>query len=190
MPVPGDGIEPADDRGLDRLGPSGVAGRVRVVDPTGDALDQHRPLSPRVQVLWQLPFAGLVAVALLAAAIVLAAGAPTGVGIALLVLAVVSLVMLATVPKARYRSWSYRLGGDQLDIRKGIIVKEESTVPYFRVQHIDIRRGPLERWRNVVSLDISTASPSTDSTLPGIDPAEADRIRAYVLARAGYDDGV
>ncbi|MBX3313876.1 MAG: PH domain-containing protein [Actinobacteria bacterium] len=160
------------------------------MDPAGASFDEHRPLSPRVQVLWQLPFAVLAIVVLLAAAIALAAGAPTGVGVVLLVLTGLFLVLLVTVPKARYRNWSYRLSADQLDIRKGIVVKEESTVPYFRVQHIDIRRGPLERWRNVVSLDISTASPSTDSTLPGIDPADADRIRAYVLARAGYDDGV
>lgn len=160
------------------------------MDTTGASLGEHRPLSPRVQVLWQLPFAALATLALLLAAITLAAGAPTGVGVSFLVLAVVSLVLLAMVPKARYRNWSYRLGADQLDIRKGIVVKEESTVPYFRVQHIDIRRGPLERWRNIVSLDISTASPSTDSTLPGIDPADADRIRAYVLSRAGADDGV
>jgi membrane protein YdbS with pleckstrin-like domain len=42
----------------------------------------------------------------------------------------------------------------------------------------------------VVKLSISTASPATDATLPGIEPERAEALRARILERAEADDGV
>ena len=58
------------------------------------------------------------------------------------------------------------------------------------VQHIDIGQGPLDRWRGIVKLTISTASPASDGSLPGIEPHRAEELRARILARAEADDGV
>lgn len=172
-------------------------GRVPLVE-AGTLADQRRPdpgadhsgLSRRVLVIWRLPWLAATILLGLAVALFVVGHAP---GAAIAVVACCFLlvaVAAALVPGLRYRSWSYRVGPDSLEIRSGWFVRRESTVPYFRVQHIDIRRGPLERWRNVVALDISTASPTTSATLPGMEPSDAERLRAFVLARAGADDGV
>jgi membrane protein YdbS with pleckstrin-like domain len=70
------------------------------------------------------------------------------------------------------------------------VVRVESSVPHFRVQHIDVRQGPLQRLAGVVDLQISTASAASDATLPGVEPERAEQIRALVLARAEADDAV
>jgi membrane protein YdbS with pleckstrin-like domain len=156
----------------------------------GAAAPEMRPLSPRVVVLWRIPFVVLAVIVAVVTLVIWVAGAPVGVGIVATVVLAAMILLTVWFPGARYRRWGFRVGADQLDIRSGMVVRSEASIPYFRVQHIDIRQGPLERWRKVVSLDISTASPSTAATLPGIDPAEAEQLRTFILARAGLEDGV
>jgi hypothetical protein len=94
------------------------------------------------------------------------------------------------VPNASYRNWRYAVTDDGVELRHGVLVRHESSIPHFRVQHIDIGQGPLDRWRGIVKLSISTASPASDGSLPGIEPDRAEELRARILARAEADDGV
>ena len=156
-----------------------------------DAADT--PLSPRILLLWRLGWlAGtglLLVVALLFAA--LAADAPAAARVLPTVLVgAVGIVLTVLVPAASYRRWRYGVTDDGVEIRHGLLVRQESSIPHFRVQHIDLHQGPLDRWRGIVKLSISTASPATDATLPGIEPEQARTLRARILERAEADDGV
>ncbi|MCU1497842.1 MAG: rane-flanked domain protein [Acidimicrobiales bacterium] len=151
------------------------------------------PLSPRVVLLWRAPWIILTAV-LLIPALAVAVGA-TDIPLALRLL--VPVVVLAIgigcavlVPNATYRRWRYAVTDDGVELRHGLLVRHESSIPHFRVQHIDIEHGPIERWRGLVKLTISTASPASDAVLPGIEPDRAEQLRARILARAEADDGV
>ncbi|HRW38575.1 MAG: PH domain-containing protein [Acidimicrobiales bacterium] len=156
-----------------------------------DAADT--PLSSRILLLWRLGWlAGtglLLVIALLFAA--LAADAPAAARVLPTVLVgAVGIVLTVLVPAASYRRWRYGVTDDGVEIRHGLLVRQESSIPHFRVQHIDLHQGPLDRWRGIVKLSISTASPATDATLPGIEPEQARTLRARILERAEADDGV
>ncbi|MEZ5139246.1 MAG: PH domain-containing protein [Acidimicrobiales bacterium] len=156
-----------------------------------DAADT--PLSPRILLLWRLGWLGgtglLLVIALLFAA--LAADAPAAARVLPVVLVgAVGIALTVFVPAASYRRWRYGVTDDGIEIRHGLLVRQESSIPHFRVQHIDLHQGPLDRWRGIVKLSISTASPATDATLPGIEPEQARTLRARILERAEADDGV
>lgn len=165
-----------------------------IEDPSIEVVDT--PLSPRVVLLWRLGW--LVATAILlvpVTALLLLWEADGDVLPALWVAAPLLLLGIGitssiAIPNASYRRWRYAVTDDGVELRHGILVRRESSIPHFRVQHIDLEQGPLDRWRGIVKLKISTASPHTDAQLPGIEPERAEHLRARILDRAEADDGV
>ena len=93
-------------------------------------------------------------------------------------------------PGVRYRHWTYALGDDALEISYGPVVRTESVIPYFRVQHVDTSAGPIERRLGLANLKVHTASAATDALLPGLAVADAEAIRRRMLDRAGAGDAV
>jgi membrane protein YdbS with pleckstrin-like domain len=156
-----------------------------------DAADT--PLSPRVVALWRLGWLATTAVLLVPTLLLatLATDLPAWLR-ALLVLAVGGggVAGAIVVPTLTYRRWRYGVTDDGIELRHGVLVRHESSIPHFRVQHLDVQQGPLDRWRGIVKLSISTASPATDATLPGIEPERAEALRTRILERAEADDGV
>jgi membrane protein YdbS with pleckstrin-like domain len=92
--------------------------------------------------------------------------------------------------RADYRNWSYVLADDVLELRHGVVSRVHSAIPYFRVQHVDITQGPLERALGISRLVIHTASAATDAAIPGIGSGEAEGLRRVILARTGSGDAV
>jgi membrane protein YdbS with pleckstrin-like domain len=106
------------------------------------------------------------------------------------VLAVAGGLAAWWVPRARYRHWRYQVADDALELRHGVVRRIHSAIPYFRVQHIDVAQGPVERAVGLARLQLHTASAGTDATIPGIAAEEADGLRRLILARAGHGDAV
>lgn len=105
-------------------------------------------------------------------------------------LAVAGAVAAWWVPRARYRHWRYQVASDALELRHGIVRRVHSAIPYFRVQHIDVAQGPVERAVGLARLILHTASAGTDATIPGIAAGDAEGLRRLILARAGHGDAV
>lgn len=99
-------------------------------------------------------------------------------------------VAAVVLPGMNYRGWRYDVLDDALEIRHGVLLQVHSVIPYFRVQHIDVRCGPIERALGMRSLVVRTAAATTDAKLPGIGANEADDLRRTILERAGRDDAV
>lgn len=158
---------------------------------SGGSEDAPLSLSPKVVLFWRVPWViGTLVLVGIAAAIAAASNATgvwTGIAIVLLLIGVAGGVLL---PPAQYRRWRYWVTDDGIELRHGLVFRSESSIPHFRVQHIDVRQGPLQRWAGVTELVISTASAATDATLPGVEPERAATIRQVVLARAEADDAV
>ena len=76
-----------------------------------------------------------------------------------------------------WRSWRYAERADDLLISRGVLWREETVVPYGRMQLVEVTSGPVERHFGLASLQLHTAAAATDATVPGLDPAEADRLR-------------
>lgn len=72
---------------------------------------------------------------------------------------------------------------DELVIRRGRMFRSLSSIPYGRLQYVDMQSGPLERRFGLASLTINTASMSTAGTVPGLPIAEAEALRDRLSAR-------
>jgi membrane protein YdbS with pleckstrin-like domain len=155
-----------------------------------------RSLDPRMAVLWGIQ-GSIVALVLGVLALWLDVGLrlagvdlpwPPGVPAAVLFIALAGLAWWWA--RADYRNWRYLLADDVLELRHGVVRRVHSAIPYFRVQHIDITQGPLERAMGIARLVIHTASAATDAAIPGIGRGEADELRRMILARTGSGDAV
>ncbi|WP_345619653.1 PH domain-containing protein [Streptomyces ziwulingensis] len=76
-----------------------------------------------------------------------------------------------------WRSWRYAERADDLLISRGVLWREETVVPYGRMQLVEVTSGPVERHFGLASVQLHTAAAATDATIPGLVPAEAERLR-------------
>ncbi|MFF3410369.1 PH domain-containing protein [Streptomyces sp. NPDC002742] len=76
-----------------------------------------------------------------------------------------------------WRSWKYAERADDLLISRGVLWREETVVPYGRMQLVEVTSGPLERHFGLAGVQLHTAAAATDARIPGLDPAEAERLR-------------
>lgn len=97
--------------------------------------------------------------------------------------AVIFLVALILVPR-RVRSIGYQLRSDDLLFRRGLMFQRFVSVPYGRMQLVDINRGPLARAVGLSELKFVTAAASTGVTIPGLPSAEAEELRDQLVALA------
>jgi len=154
------------------------------------------PLDKRVINLWRLTsligFSILLAVSLVASLIV---------GFAVLenvlwtllgwsLLAALCGWMIYWYPPRACQARGYRIDAKVLETRSGVWFRVVKLLPLSRLQHVDLRRGPLERAHGLASLVLHTAG-THEATLviPGLDSNEAVRLRDR-LVTAGGDDAV
>jgi membrane protein YdbS with pleckstrin-like domain len=76
-----------------------------------------------------------------------------------------------------WHSWRYAERADDLLISRGVLWREETVVPYGRMQLVEVTSGPVERRFGLATVQLHTAAAATDATIPGLDPAEAERLR-------------
>ncbi|MFE1512179.1 PH domain-containing protein [Streptomyces sp. NPDC058726] len=76
-----------------------------------------------------------------------------------------------------WRSWRYAERADDLLLTRGVLWRQETVVPYGRMQLVEVTSGPVERHFDLASVQLHTAAAATDATIPGLVPAEAERLR-------------
>jgi len=88
----------------------------------------------------------------------------------------------------RYRLTLWRLDLYAFSVRRGRLWQSDTRVPRNRVQHLDLRRGPLERYYGLATLIVHTAGTRDSSVaLTGLAQADAEALRD-VLARQSEHD--
>lgn len=92
-------------------------------------------------------------------------------------IAFVIVVIRWIVLGRNWRSWGYLERQDDLYITHGVLFRRLITVPYGRLQLVEVRSTPLQRWFGLATVQLITASASTDATVPGLVPSEAKRLR-------------
>jgi len=112
--------------------------------------------------------------------------------------ATILLVLIAvSILKAvlTYRFYRYELREDGFRKEHGIIWKKYVTIPYERIQNVDIYRGILARIFGLSDLHIQTAGMSTavgsyggssEGRLPGLSKEVAEQIRDELIRRARH----
>lgn len=76
-----------------------------------------------------------------------------------------------------WRSWGYLERADDLLISRGVLWRRQTIVPYGRMQLVEVTSGPLERRFGLATVQLHTAAAATDAEIPGLLPAEAERLR-------------
>jgi hypothetical protein len=103
-------------------------------------------------------------------------------------LSALALILGLMLPAGRYRAWAWRMDEDELRIASGMMVRSDTIVPFGRVQHIDIVRGPLQRSYGLGSLVLHTAGTrSAAMLLPGLEIGEAERMRDHIRSKIRED---
>lgn len=159
--------------------------------PTMPAPDRWQKLPARARTLFvattafgfALPFAiativfGIIAVALPLPAWLLPA------------CVVVAAAFGAWLGWRRYRHTRWLLDADGFGLRRGRLWQSDTRVPGSRVQHLDIRRGPLERHFRLATLVIHTAGTRhSEVSLSGLDAVDAERLRDHLARQTDDDD--
>ena len=147
------------------------------VAPSAPQDGTYRRPSPR---MWR---ARQVSLALTAVPLGLAAAVPSWVfggapaDIPVTAVAVVLLALAWTLLRGRYRSWGYLERADDLVVRRGLLFRQVTVVPYGRMQFIDVSAGPLDRLFGLATVQLHTAAAASDARIPGLQQQEADRLR-------------
>ncbi len=89
----------------------------------------------------------------------------------------------------RYRYTRWRLDPEAFSLRKGRLWETDVRVPVNRVQHLDLRRGPLERRYGLATLVIHTAGTREASVhVGGLAHADAEHLRDLLSRQVDHDN--
>ena len=148
--------------------------------PDGPALQPVEPayrhvLRARLLLTWvPIVIAGLVADN------ILLAGTPVD-GLASVAPTLVALPVVALAPQRIYRRLRYGLSERLLQVARGWLLHVDTIVPFVRVQHLDVTRGPLDKLFGTATLVVHTAGTRNSIvTVPGLSPERAAEIRDIV----------
>lgn len=99
------------------------------------------------------------------------------------------LALLGGFIGTRLRHQRWKLDEEGLWLRQGRLWWRETRVPASRVQHVDLKHGPLERRFGLATLIVHTAAVTLSGiTVRGLDAADAELLRD-ALARQLDDAG-
>jgi membrane protein YdbS with pleckstrin-like domain len=93
----------------------------------------------------------------------------------------VALSGIIIAPDRIYRRLGYAIDGRLLRTVRGWLFHTDTIVPFVRVQHIDVMRGPFDKWFGTATLVVHTAGTHNSVvTLPGLSPERAAEIREAI----------
>ncbi len=153
------------------------------------------PLHPNVTIAWRI--AGVIAAIALTAAVMALESfvlAPNDIrlltmGVLPALTALLSLGFALLWPGLSYRHWRWEVGPDRVTIQKGVVWRSRSLIPRVRIQHVDTRTSPLERWLGLSTLVIYTAGThGSDAEIPGLAAADAEQLREELAQLEELDE--
>ncbi len=96
-----------------------------------------------------------------------------------------------------YKNYEYGLTEEGFRKKYGVISKKDISIPYERIQNVDIERSIIARILGLSEVNIQTAgematirgagsliSQESEGFIPGVLPEEAERIRKKLINRA------
>ena len=105
--------------------------------------------------------------------------------------AIVGLIGLSGIlvaPDRIYRRLGYAIDGRLLRTVRGWLLHIDTVVPFVRVQHIDVTRGPIDKIFGTATLVVHTAGTHNSIvTLPGLSPERAAQIREAIRSEIRAD---
>ena len=85
-----------------------------------------------------------------------------------------------------WQHWRYEVGEQEVDLQRGLVVRVRTLVPMARIQHVDTRRGPLERRFGLPTVVLHTAAGANE--IPALGAPVAEDVRDRIAALANVRD--
>lgn len=93
----------------------------------------------------------------------------------------IGLAFIILAPDRIYQRLRYGLTERLLQVVRGWLFHTDTIVPFVRVQHLDVTRGPLDKMFGTATLVIHTAGTRNSIvTVPGLAPDRAAEIRDII----------
>ena len=109
-------------------------------------------------------------------------------GLASIVVPLIAIGAVVLAPQRIYRRLRYGLTERLLQVVRGWLFHTDTIVPFVRVQHIDVTRGPLDKMFGTSTLIVHTAGTRNSIvTVPGLAPDRAAEIRDIIREHVRTD---
>jgi uncharacterized protein len=146
-------------------------------------VDDHLWLGPSPR-FWQMRASEVAVGSLVALIVAVAASSRASTAVIVAVIAAVLAACGAVLffVRNRFRSWGYFERDEDLLVKRGVMFRRLSVVPYGRMQFVEVTAGLVERMFSLSTVKLHTAAARSDARIPGLDPAEAQRLRDQLAA--------
>jgi len=109
-------------------------------------------------------------------------------GVLTIVVPLLALLIVTIIPQRKFRRLRYRLTDRMLHSVHGWMFHTDTLVPFVRVQHLDVKRGPLDKLFGTASLVVHTAGTHNSVvTVKGLAPDRAAEIRDVIREHVRSD---
>ena len=109
-------------------------------------------------------------------------------GLLSIVPGIVAVLVVAIAPQRIYQRLRYGLSERLLQVVRGWLFHTDTIVPFVRVQHLDVTRGPLDKMFGTATLVVHTAGTRNSIvTVPGLAPQRAAEIRDVIREHVRTD---
>ena len=104
------------------------------------------------------------------------------------VIGLIGLSGITIAPDRIYRRLGYAIDSRLLRTVRGWLFHTDTVVPFVRVQHIDVTRGPFDKMFGTATLVVHTAGTHNSIvTLPGLSQERAAEIREAIRSEIRAD---
>ena len=96
-----------------------------------------------------------------------------------------ALIALFLIAK-NYAITGYAIRQQDLVHRTGVLFRNITTIPFNRIQHVEITQGPIAKMFGLAALKIFTAGGSgADLRIPGLRKEDAQNIKEFITKKVG-----
>jgi membrane protein YdbS with pleckstrin-like domain len=148
----------------------------------GDAGIQWQRPSPRLLRARRIQAGLVTGPAALVGGLAAGTAASAALGLAVALGLVLAGLLCERFLARRVAAWGYAERHEDLMVRRGVLIRHQSVIPYGRMQYIDVTAGPVERSLGLATLRMHTAAAASDARIPGLDKAEAAKMRDQLAA--------
>lgn len=109
-------------------------------------------------------------------------------GLALILWTLLMIIPLLLTRKVFLKK-KYALRQKDIIYQQGLIFHQMTVIPFNRIQHIEIKHGPLDRKFGLCGLKIFTAGGSqSDLSIPGLNQNRAEAIKEFIIGKNISDE--
>lgn len=95
-----------------------------------------------------------------------------------------AVLLVLVLPSLLWQRWRYEIRPLEVDLQRGLVLMTRTLVPMARVQHVDTRRGPLQRRFGLSTVVFYTAAGPNEIPQLASDTAAGVRDRIAELTRS------